>query len=76
MPFNTQQLGLIGIDTGHKLVETEIRNKATGSRLGTTPDDTSWSVWQNSGVAVVAPVWKIAEVLDEDELKQPRDGAV
>lgn len=57
MPFYTETIGLIGIDTGHKVVELAVRD-STGKASELT-------VAQNSGVAIVAPIWKVGEALSE-----------
>jgi hypothetical protein len=55
MPFYSETIGLIGIDTGHKTMKLPIRD-AGGAPTALTAD-------QNTGVAIVAPVWKIGEAL-------------
>jgi len=57
MPFYSETIGLMGIDTGHKLTSEPVRNE-DGSKSGTT-------VRLNTGVAIVSPSWKIAEALAE-----------
>lgn len=57
MPFYTETIGLIGIDTGHKVVEVAI--------LDSEGQETEFTAAQNSGVAVVAPIWKVGETLSE-----------
>jgi hypothetical protein len=59
MPFYEEQIGLLGIDTGHKMLSSEIIDKGTGKPLNMT-----WYVLQNTGVAIVAPVWRIRDVID------------
>lgn len=59
MPFYTETIGLIGIDTGHKAARAEVRQKSDGAK-------TDLEVLLNTGISIVAPVWKIREVLDED----------
>lgn len=53
MPFYSEQIGLIGIDTGHFQLKTSVLGDASGF------------VNLNSGVSIVAPVWKIGETLSE-----------
>jgi hypothetical protein len=55
MPFYSETIGLIGIDTGHKTMKLPIRD-AGGAATDLTAD-------QNTGIAIVAPVWKIGEAL-------------
>ncbi|HEX8166148.1 MAG TPA: hypothetical protein VF601_10215 [Beijerinckiaceae bacterium] len=55
MPFYTEQIGLIGIDTGHKTVSTPVRDSETNNMIG--------QVAVNTGVSIVAPIWKINEAL-------------
>lgn len=57
MPFYSETIGLIGIDTGHKSTTLEIRD-AAGNPTEYTGD-------LNTGIAIVAPVWKIGEALSE-----------
>lgn len=57
MPFFTETIGLIGIDTGHKTNELSIRNAAG--------ELTELKVEQNAGIAIVAPVWKIGDAVQE-----------
>ncbi len=57
MPFYSETIGLIGIDTGHKTMELSI--------LDSTGRPTDLTGVQNTGVAIVAPVWKVGEVLSE-----------
>lgn len=57
MPFYSETIGLIGIDTGHKTTKLRVRD-AAGNPTEYTGD-------LNSGVAIVAPVWKIGEALSE-----------
>ena len=57
MPFYTETIGLIGIDTGHKTMHLQIRD-ADGSATGFTAE-------QNTGIVIVSPVWKIGQALSE-----------
>jgi hypothetical protein len=59
MPFYTETIGLVGIDTGHIAITNSVI-----SEIDKQPVD-HWRVAQNSGVAIVTPVWKIADVLEE-----------
>jgi hypothetical protein len=61
MPFFRETIGLIGIDTGHKTTRSPVKLRATGG-------ETEFDVRVNAGVSIVAPVWKIAEVLDDRTL--------
>lgn len=65
MPFYTEAIGLMGIDTGHKAVMTEVRQKREGAK-------TDLEVPLNTGISIVAPVWRIREVLDADIFKAKR----
>ncbi len=49
-PFYEDDYTLLGIDTGHKLLPSQVRDKTTGR-----PADVPWRVLQNTGVAIVAP---------------------
>jgi hypothetical protein len=60
MPFYSETIGLIGIDTGHTAVASGVIDRRTGTLV-----DPSWIVEQNSGFAIVAPVWKISEILEQ-----------
>ncbi|HVA73533.1 MAG TPA: hypothetical protein VNF71_03090, partial [Acidimicrobiales bacterium] len=53
MPFYTETVGLLGIDTGHKMLSLEVRDKQT-RREAQVP----WYVLQNTGVSIVAPASK------------------
>jgi hypothetical protein len=61
MPFNSETIGLLGIDTGHKPIMHEVR-QADGKPM--TP---TMYVEQNSGVAIVAPYTKILDALEGGE---------
>lgn len=58
MKFFEEAIGLIGIDTGH-ITNRRPVVAADGSAL-----EDSGYVEQNTGVAIAAPVWKIADVLE------------
>lgn len=62
MPFFTQTIGLIGIDTGHKRQTDSVYSKQSGD-----PINIDWEVRQNSGVAIVSPSWKIEQLLNQEE---------
>jgi hypothetical protein len=70
MPFYSETIGLMGIDTGHKCLTSPVIDKTTRE-----PVDDNWIVEHNTGISIVAPVWKIREVLDEDELASLRKEA-
>ncbi|HEY5709610.1 MAG TPA: hypothetical protein VIS51_09460 [Solirubrobacterales bacterium] len=71
MPFFTETIGLLGIDTGHKRMTHVVRDRATDQ-----PSEPPQYVRENSGVAIVAPYYKIREVLEGDKLtKQRKDKA-
>lgn len=59
MPFHQESIGLLGIDTGHKQDARPVLDKASGRPV--TP---SSEVRLNTGVAIVAPVSKLAELLE------------
>ncbi|MDP3950529.1 hypothetical protein [Microbacterium sp.] len=68
MPFYSENIGLIGVDTGHKINRVGIDTKGTRC-----PAPGDWTVTQNTGIALVAPVWKIADLLfDAEEVKARR----
>jgi hypothetical protein len=69
MPFYTETIGLLGIDTGHKNVKSPVVDKA-GKRV-----EPVRFIEQNSGVAIVAPYYKINDVLEGDELMREREAA-
>lgn len=58
---------LLGIDTGHKEMTHRVRDKATEK-----PSHSEQYVRQNSGVAIVAPYYKIQEVIEGDALMKKR----
>jgi hypothetical protein len=64
MPFYSEEIGLVGIDTGHKQLTSPV--------LGPLGQETGMRVKLNTGVAIVSPVWKILEVLNEDEFVKQR----
>ncbi len=68
MPFYSETIGLVGIDTGHKQESASIFDKETGKMI-----PQPWEVRQNSGVAIVAPYWKIKDVLDEEVFVRQRE---
>ena len=57
MPFFTETIGLIGIDTGHKTIRGDVRSAESNSK-------TELFVPLNTGIAIVSPVWRIEELLD------------
>jgi len=65
MPFYSETIGLLGIDTGHKPITNSVLEKT--SRKPVEPPQV---VQQNSGVAIVAPYYKIADVLEEGFVEQ------
>ncbi len=67
MPFFSETIGLIGIDTGHKRLPERVVDKTTRK-----PIDPDWRVYQNTFVAIVCPVWKIWELLDQEEFMPKR----
>jgi len=67
MPFYSETIGLIGIDTGHKQHSSPVYVRGT-TRLV----DDSWEVRQNTGVAIVAPYWRIGELLEQPEFVKRR----
>jgi hypothetical protein len=60
MPFYSETIGLLGIDTGHKPLTHPVLDR--DSRTPSSPEQV---VQQNSGVAIVAPYYKIRDVLEE-----------
>ena len=69
MPFYSETIGLLGIDTGHKTTFARVRDRRTG-------DDRELEVALNTGVSIVVPVWKIKEVLDCEQLAAERGFSV
>jgi hypothetical protein len=70
MPFYSETIGIIGVDTGHKQTASAIYNTATNQRIAEP-----WEVRQNSGIAIVAPYWKITDILNMEQGDEQR-GAV
>jgi len=68
MPFYSETIGLIGIDTGHTAIRGDVIDRRTGK-----PVDESWRVEQNSGIAIVSPVWKINDVLQQGDFMRQRN---
>ncbi len=71
MPFFSQIIALIGIDTGHTDETHPVIDRRTGQVVN--PD---WRVRQNSGVAIVSPAWKIDELLNQEELVSHREKVI
>ncbi len=69
MPFYSETIALLGIDTGHKSLVATVRDK-TGKEV-----EPARSVQQNSGVAIVAPYYKINDILEGDDLVKQREKA-
>ncbi len=67
MPFNSETIGLLGIDTGHKDIVTPVRDKAGKEAKP------ALMIQQNSGVAIVAPYYKIKDILEGDDLVKQRE---
>jgi hypothetical protein len=65
MPFYSETIGLMGIDTGHTEICAPVLQ--TGSR-----SETGLRASLNTGIAVIAPIWKIREVLDEEIFRVER----
>ena len=61
MPFYSETIGLMGIDTGHKATLAKVHKKNDDAK-------TDLVVPLNTGISIVAPVWKIEELLDCDAL--------
>jgi len=57
MPFYSETIGLIGIDTGHKVANVKIESN-------TDEMHNQLSVPLNTGISIVAPMWRIDELLD------------
>jgi hypothetical protein len=66
MPFYSETVGLLGIDTGHKSLAQPVLNDS-----GEAVEPPQF-VNQNSGVAIVAPYYAIAEVFDNSDLAGQR----
>lgn len=58
MPFHSEIIGLLGIDTGHKAARAPVYDSVTCN-------ETKLKVTINSGVSIVAPAWRIADALGE-----------
>jgi hypothetical protein len=69
MPFYSETIGLIGVDSGHKCTRAQILDLESGCYLDHAVD-------LNTGVSLVVPVWKIEEVLNDDRLVAIRGGLV
>lgn len=65
MPFYSETIGLMGIDTGHKVTTERPRNRGDGSL-------TDLEVPINTGISIISPVWKVRDVLDEEVLVSER----
>jgi hypothetical protein len=70
MPFYSETIGLLGIDTGHKQMSHKVIDRATRQ-----PVNEDWRVQQNSAVAIVAPYTKIGDVLESEEFVEQRKKA-
>lgn len=71
MPFYSEHIGLLGIDTGHKCLSHPVLDETT--RKPVKPPQV---VEQNSGVAIIAPYYKIQDVLEGfAEQRQHADAA-
>ena len=57
MPFYSETIGLMGIDTGHKASIAPIEHRASGP-------ETDLVVRLNTGISIVAPIWRVAEAID------------
>jgi hypothetical protein len=71
MPFYSETIALLGIDTGHKQVRDKVYYRNTERDVV----NEEWEVRQNSGVAVVSPVWEIRKTLEREDLVNQRDKA-
>jgi hypothetical protein len=60
MPFYKEVIGLMGIDTGHKVISEKVINNQSGNCKNA-------EVRLNTGISIVSPSWKIKEVLDKAE---------
>lgn len=66
MPFYNESIALLGIDTGHKLASEPVQSYDKKGPVG------DLYVKLNTGIAVVAPVWKIDELLRGSDLNDQR----
>lgn len=57
MPFYSETIGLMGIDTGHKVTHAKIESSSDELH-------NKLSVPLNTGISIVAPMWSIDELLD------------
>jgi hypothetical protein len=62
-PNREQGTWLLGVDWGHLPIHEKVRWKDDRSLV-----DENWIVDSNSGQMAVAPVWKLQELLDQDDL--------
>jgi hypothetical protein len=67
MPFYQDTVALLGIDTGHKMLPLQVKDTKTRKVL-----EVDWYAVQNTGVAIVSPVWKIRDVLYGEEFMKQR----
>ena len=70
MPFYSETIALLGIDTGHKRVKTYVLDAA-----GKEVEQPVRVILENSGVAIVAPCYKINDILEGDALVKQREKA-
>jgi hypothetical protein len=61
---------LLGIDWSH------ISDTAPVKERDGSPVSDGWKVEQNTGLMGVVPAWKIAEILDDDDVIQVREGII
>lgn len=69
MPFYSETIGLIGIDSGHKTTQARVEDPTSGK-------ETDLRVNLNTGVSIVVPTWKIKDVLNDERLCASRGGTV
>jgi hypothetical protein len=69
MPFYSETIGLIGIDSGHKTIGAQVIDRQSGV-------ETQLGIDLNTGVAIVVPVWKIRDVLNDARFVAARGAAV
>lgn len=66
-PPNRSFMALLGVDWCHLRTKVPVREKGTGEPL-----EEGWYVESNSGMAGVIPAWKVAELLDSEDIAMAR----
>ena len=69
MDDNTTRFRLLGIDTGHKIDPLPLQKRNSGGKWQRVPDT---YVAHFSDVAIVAPIWKVVDLLNREDLAEER----